>query len=284
MRTPAPAVRTSGTGGSVATTSWAGPTARRVTTSRAGSPRWPCTSTADQRQRDAQALPEAADRNLPAVPSDGYGAAVYGYGPDAYWRIAETAGTTAADSSLNGNPGTHYGPTLGGPSAIDVAGDGSAGFDPVTTTTCRHRHDAAPDRYSAEGWFRTRARRAEALRLRLSRTGTSAMTDRHVFMTKRGRCGSAPSSMGRRRSRRRRSARRPVLQRRRVAPRGRHAGTARYTSVRRRRGGGQRSDLRGHAYAGYWRAGADSLAGWPERPSSDSFAGDSTRSPSTSAR
>src|SRR3712207_1383910 len=41
------------------------------------------------------------------APTDKYGAAVYGSGPTSYWRLAETAGTQAADASLNGSTGTY---------------------------------------------------------------------------------------------------------------------------------------------------------------------------------
>ncbi len=44
-------------------------------------------------------------RTLSGAPTDAYGAAVYRDGPSTYWRLAETSGTTASDSSLSRSPG-----------------------------------------------------------------------------------------------------------------------------------------------------------------------------------
>ncbi len=74
------------------------------------------------------------------TPSDTYGKAVYDDGPDLYWRLAESQGsTTAADSSQNGNTGAYANsPTLGGSSAVGVATDKSMGTDGVNDNVAQN--------------------------------------------------------------------------------------------------------------------------------------------------
>jgi hypothetical protein len=66
-------------------------------------------------------------------PQIGYAATVLADAPAGYWRLGELSGTTAADSSGNGNAGSYLnGVSLGQPGA--VAGDNAARFDGVDDT------------------------------------------------------------------------------------------------------------------------------------------------------
>ena len=51
-------------------------------------------------------------------------------------------------------------------------------------------------------------------------------------------------------------------------------GSRGHAAVRRRRPGGQRTDVTAaYAYRGFWRIGGDNLQGWINRPTSDYLAG-----------
>ncbi len=70
------------------------------------------------------------------MPSDTYGKAVYDSGADSFWRFGESSGTTAADSSGNGQTGAFAGgTTLGGTSAVGVATDKSITLNGTPATS-----------------------------------------------------------------------------------------------------------------------------------------------------
>ncbi|HPU13002.1 MAG TPA: PKD domain-containing protein [Aeromicrobium sp.] len=61
--------------------------------------------------------------NVAQAPADTYGASVYGADPQFYWRLGETSGTNAADSSINGANGTYIGTyTQNRPGAVSANG------------------------------------------------------------------------------------------------------------------------------------------------------------------
>ncbi|MEA2488156.1 MAG: hypothetical protein QOF16_1810 [Actinomycetota bacterium] len=62
----------------------------------------------------------------------GYAAQVLADAPVAYWRLGESAGTTAADSSGNANTGRYLGGTTLGVTGGVADGNGAAGFDGST--------------------------------------------------------------------------------------------------------------------------------------------------------
>ncbi len=208
-----------------------------------------------------------------AVPSDSYGKAVYDNGPDLYWRFRESSGTSAADSSLNGQTGTYAGsPTLGGASAVNDVADKSITLNGTTGNVASNNTSlTSPQVYSEEAWIKT-----------TTTTGGQIM-------------GSGPPRPEARRPRpaglhdERRDAEvrgvpvqrrhidhvagRAALQRRQVAPRGRDPGTGRHEALRRRHGCGDGSTVNSLSYNGYWRVGGDNLTGRSSKPTSTYFAG-----------
>ncbi len=216
-------------------------------------------------------------RTLSGAPTDAYGADVYGDGPSTYWRMAETSGTTAADSSLSNDPGSYLnGPTLGGPSAVGAVGDRSVGFDGGNDNVAANASRTAPDRFSAEGWFRTSSTAGgKILGFGSSRTGASATTDRHVFMANSGRLRFGTAFQGAQ----------AVVPSQAVIETGQSYNDGAWHHVVATQGAqGMRLYVDGvlagsdptatnTPMSGYWRVGGDSLSGWAARPSSDYFAG-----------
>ncbi len=91
----------------------------------------------------------------PASGGGDYQAAILADSPGGYWRLGETSGTTAADSSANANDGTYLGPfALGAPGALagdpDTAVDLSAGGHARVETPYRPFVNGSTRSY--EGW------------------------------------------------------------------------------------------------------------------------------------
>lgn len=94
----------------------------------------------------------------PAVYDDEYAAAVLADSPLIYWRLGESSGTTAVDSSGNGHDGTYQNsPTLGAAGALNVGSDAAVTFTQPGTEHVSVADDAAFDSadYSVEFWFKT---------------------------------------------------------------------------------------------------------------------------------
>ncbi len=131
-------------------------------------------------------------RTLPGMtaPADAYGAAVYAGGPDLYWRLAETSGTTVNDTTPNQLLGSYNsGVTLGGSSAVNASGDTSATFSGTSTGTAATVDSFTnPTTYAEELWFNTTTTRGgKLIGFSSSRTGSSSSYDRHVYMLNDGR-------------------------------------------------------------------------------------------------
>ena len=191
--------------------------------------------------------------------------------------MAETNGTTVADSSLSNDSGSYLnGPTLGGPSAVGVAGDRSVGLDGSNDYVASNAARTAPDRVSAEAWFRTSSTAGgQVLGFGSSRTGASTTTDRQVYMTDSGRLRFGTAFRG--------SPAVPASQA--VIETGQSYNDGDWHHVVATQGArGMRLYVDGvpagsdpaatHTpMSGYWRVGGDSLTGWAGRPSSDYLAG-----------
>lgn len=90
----------------------------------------------------------------------GYAAVVLGDGPLAYWRLDETSGTTAADSSGHGNDATYEGGfMLGLPGAVAGDGDTAVSLDGVSgLITAGNRFEfAGQTPFSLEAWVMARS-------------------------------------------------------------------------------------------------------------------------------
>jgi PKD repeat protein len=213
----------------------------------------------------------ASSRSLGAVPADAYGRAVYESGPNTYWRMAETSGTTAADSSLSNAAGTYVnGTVLGGPSGIGLSGDRSAQFDGVNDVVAGNVQQPGPRTFTTEGWFRTSTTSGGKLfGFGSSRTGASGTTDRHVYMLNNGRLRFGTSFSGSQ----------SFVESTQAYNDGQwhHVAATQGSSGMRLHVDGALVASNGVSvnttYTGYWRVGGDSLAGWGARPSSDYFAG-----------
>ncbi len=208
----------------------------------------------------------ASSRALGAVPTAGYGQAVYDSGPDLYWRLAETGGTTAADSSLNGSTGTYLnGPTLGGTSAVGEADDRSVGFDGSNDTVASSASQPGLREYSAETWFRTTSSSGGRIfGFGSSQNGSSSATDRNVYLTDTGRIRFGTVFNG--------------VEATLVSPTGYRDGAWHHVVATQGASGmalyvdGARVANNGVAinstFSGFWRIGGDNLAGWTDQPTS----------------
>ncbi|MGH9263979.1 MAG: LamG-like jellyroll fold domain-containing protein [Acidimicrobiales bacterium] len=94
----------------------------------------------------------------PPPPASGYGAAVAGDGPVAYWRLGETSGTSAADSA-GAHTGTYRnGVAVGAASLTSDAGDRAARFDGVNDSVVVNNTPAlSPTVVTVEAWVRPSA-------------------------------------------------------------------------------------------------------------------------------
>ena len=214
----------------------------------------------------------ASGRNVagPAIPTDTYGQGVYDDGPDVYWRLAETSGVLANDSSLNGNSGTYTnGPVRGGPSAVGLGTDRSTAFDGSNDLVTSDRASQGPTVFSSEIWFSTTTTSGgKLIGFGNSRTGTSTAYDRHLFMTNSGqlRFGVNPGTQ-------------KVIE----TPDSYNDGTWHHAVTTQGTNGiriyvdgvlvANSMAVGSGDYLGYWRIGGDNLSGWASRPSSDYFAG-----------
>ncbi|MFT4109066.1 LamG-like jellyroll fold domain-containing protein, partial [Propionicimonas sp.] len=122
------------------------------------------------------------------VPSDPYGAAVYGDQPWAYWRLDETSGTTAADASATGqHPAAYQQGVTQGVDGI-IPANGASRFDGVDDVVVSTTPISGPTTYSEEAWFRTTTTRGgKIIGFGGSASGLSSSYDRHVYMQDDGR-------------------------------------------------------------------------------------------------
>lgn len=205
-----------------------------------------------------------------SVPTDAYGKAVYDDGPELFWRLGETSGSTAADSSLNGNTGTYTnGPTLGGESAVNLAGDRSAGFAGSALLPADRAMDS-PSAYTAETWFKTTSTSGgRLLGFGASRTTTAGTADRQLYMGSDGKLHFGVLASGNVMS---------VV----VSPQAYNDGAWHLATIAQGSRGmklyvdgvlvANNLEPTNASYNGYWRAGGAMASGWPGATGS-SFAG-----------
>src|SRR5687767_7829365 len=87
--------------------------------------------------------------------SANYSSEVLADSPLGYWRLGESAGPLASDSSGNGLNGTYSGPGLGAPGAIDGDSDTAATFDGDDYVNLPTYAGLEPALVSAEAWVQT---------------------------------------------------------------------------------------------------------------------------------
>ncbi|WP_460459432.1 Ig-like domain-containing protein [Angustibacter peucedani] len=206
----------------------------------------------------------------PPVPSDTYGAAVVHNDPLYYWRLDETSGATANDSSGNQENGIYVGgPTQGRPSAIGGFGT-SVGFDGSDDNVASGTATSVGSTFSTEAWFRSQPGTGggKIVGFGNQQTGYSSNYDKHTYLSDDGRVifgvwnGNAD-----------------VL----VSNPGYNDGQWHHV-VSTQSSAGMRLYIDDHligsngittnqGYGGYWRVGGDTL-GWPFQGSSKYFQGD----------
>lgn len=204
------------------------------------------------------------------APADAYGAAVHSEDPLLYWRLDESSGSTAKDSSFFGaNPGVYGSGVQKGQTG--VVADNNAIQTTASTNATVATNVAMPQSttFSAEVWFKTATTQGGKIYgVENTQTGNGANYDKHLYMRNDGRLvfgtwiGSAaivesPSAYNDNKWHQAvavldSSGRKLYVDGQLVA-----------SSVVT---GGETGD-------GYWRLGGGNLGGWPSEPSSQYFAG-----------
>lgn len=212
----------------------------------------------------------AAGRTPPPTtrPADAYGRAVYDDEPTTYWRLDETSGTTAADTSDNGATGNYVGGvSLGAPQAIEV-GTGVT-LDGTSGNVVSSSPSGGPSTYSAELWFATSTTRGgKLLGFGNAQTGLSSSYDKQIYMTNAGHLifgvynggfdlVTSPTALN-------------DGQWHHVVATQDATGMRLYIDDQL---AGTNGASTNQAYQGYWRVGGDSLNWWPDQPTSHYFAG-----------
>ncbi|MGH1525255.1 PKD domain-containing protein [Leifsonia sp. L25] len=129
------------------------------------------------------------------APSDAYGAAVYNAGPDLYWRLDDTSGTTAKGSDPWGNNGTYSGlpTTMSQPGALSGNVGSSVLFNTANNgsnggVVASNQQYANPTVYTEEIWFKTATTTGgKLIGFGDQPTGLSSNYDRHIYMQDDGR-------------------------------------------------------------------------------------------------
>ncbi len=134
---------------------------------------------------DASGL--TAQTTVTPTTSSGYSAVVLADKPSLYWRLNETSGTVAKDSSGKNATGTYRATTLNKAGAIDkdvAIGEAGATGQGVSQTAAPV---APPKTFSVEAWFRTTSKTGGRLiGWSNAATGTSAHPDRTIYMNTQG--------------------------------------------------------------------------------------------------
>lgn len=196
----------------------------------------------------------------------GYADTVKGDGAASYWRLEETGGSTAADSAGN-NTGTYKLTNLGG--AGILTGTASAQMTNSNSNITTSILQANPQTLSLETWIKTTTTSGgRIVGFGSSQAGQSGSYDRHLYMQNDGRVvfgvytGSTVTVTSA-------SALNDGKWHHVVAT----LATGRSELIVD--GVSQGTNAPGviSGYSGYWRVGADNLAGWPNRPSSSAMIG-----------
>ncbi|ALO67794.1 hypothetical protein AS189_16540 [Arthrobacter alpinus] len=126
--------------------------------------------------------------SLPPLPTDSYGKAVNADQPDLYWRLDESAGNTALDSTDSSNDGTYNGGvTKGVPGAIPGYAGTAATFNGSDGFVASNASYSDPLTYSEEAWFKTSTSQGgKIVGFGDNPNGTSSSYDRHVYMQNDG--------------------------------------------------------------------------------------------------
>jgi PKD repeat protein len=125
--------------------------------------------------------------NPPTAPTDAYGKAVTGAGANTYWRLDESGGTLAQDSSLSDNPGTISGGVTYGVTGVPADTGHAMQFNGSDGMVVSRNAVTDPRNFSLETWFKTTTDQGgKLIGFGNEQTGTSSNYDRHVYMNRNG--------------------------------------------------------------------------------------------------
>lgn len=199
---------------------------------------------------------------------NGYDRAVLGHGPQFYWPMDETSGSTASDltgrdnanvpaSVVKGRPGISSGGTSFGFSGSNSLANGTS--------------SQGIDVFSTEAWFRTTSvLGGKIIGFGNFTAGSSSNNDRHIYLTNNGRVRFGATQ----------TTNKAVGSDTSYNDGQWHhvVGTLDATGLKLYVDGvltGSRNDIvRGGRYSGYWRIGGDRLSGWPDNPTNGFLIGD----------
>ncbi|MFC5433798.1 CBM96 family carbohydrate-binding protein [Microbacterium suwonense] len=220
---------------------------------------------------DVARLYQASGRSLGTntAPTDQYGAAVFNADPDLYWRFDDTSGP-AVDSSLFAmRPGTYSNGTERGVTGV-LPGNTAVTTSGTSNGTVATSQSMSPSAvFTAEAWFKTTTNAGgKIFGFENTRTGNGTSYDKHLYMADDGRLVWS-SYIGHA----------EVITSADAYNDGvwHHVAAVIDSTGRALFVDGEQvaqNDVTGaESGDGYWRVGGGNLSSWPDRPSSDYFAG-----------
>ena len=198
---------------------------------------------------------------FPAGVGDRYGSVVYSDAPTLFWRLGESSGVTAADSSGKGNSGTYSGAvTKSVPGAVPGTRNTAAQFNGTNGLVASNTTFANPQNYSLELWMKTSSTAGgKLLGFGNAQTGSSTSYDRHIYMRPDGRLvfGAYPGSTATAVS----SAAYNNGQWHHIVATQSGSGMSIYVDGDLV---GTNAAITAQNFTGYWRVGGDNLTSWPD--------------------
>jgi concanavalin A-like lectin/glucanase superfamily protein/beta-propeller uncharacterized protein DUF5122 len=202
-------------------------------------------------------------------PPLGYSQQVKKDTPSFYWRLGETSGSVAADSSPHGRSGIYRGGTTKGVRGA-VPGDQNTAvsFNGSNGLVAASRAVPGPQKFTIELWFKTTTNTGgKLIGFGSARTGMSRSYDRHIYMMNDGQLVFGVFNGAKQ-----------VIETPRVYNDGHWhyavatlgpAGMAFYVDGQL---AGTDSATSAQSFTGYWRVGGDNLNGWSLDPRANSQA------------
>jgi concanavalin A-like lectin/glucanase superfamily protein len=204
-----------------------------------------------------------------AGPPLSYPQTVLADGPSFYWRLDETSGGTAADSSPHGFSGSYEpGTATGAAGAITGSPDTATQFDGKTGLVTAAQQVTGPQQFTIELWFKTTTNTGgKLIGFGSSQTGPSADYDRHLYLMNDGQLIFGVFN-GQKQAIETPSTYNDGQWHYVVATLSPTAGTALY--VDGSLAGTNASATSAQQDTGFWRAGGDNLDGWSLDPTLNS--------------
>ncbi|MER6388193.1 LamG-like jellyroll fold domain-containing protein [Streptomyces sp. NPDC001523] len=202
---------------------------------------------------------------------DAYPNAVRTDGAQQYWRYDESAAPFVADSSDGGNQsGIHLnGPALRQTPGAVTGASTAIGFNGTNQQVYGDKRQSIGGSYSIETWFKTNTTRGgKLLGFGNNQDRNSSQYDKHVYMTNDGRLVYGVYT-GATRTITTPGSYNDNQWHHVVATQGPGGMTLYVDGVQR----GTLNVTTHENYTGFWHVGADNLNGWPDRPTSDFWAG-----------